>query len=106
MQVIQTIFTASIVLLGFSAGAAIGSGGACFVQRRRHGESWVHGRSHCDSCGHTLGWKDLIPVVSYLTEKGKCRYCGAHIPPTCLYPELTCGAIGAMLAGIAVASVI
>lgn len=40
------------------------------------------GRSMCLSCGHELAGKDLIPVVSWLYLRGKCRYCGARIPDT------------------------
>jgi leader peptidase (prepilin peptidase)/N-methyltransferase len=38
------------------------------------------GRSMCLSCGHELAAKDLIPVLSWLSLRGKCRYCGARIP--------------------------
>lgn len=36
-------------------------------------------RSRCLSCGHQLAWYDLIPLVSWLSLKGKCRYCRASI---------------------------
>lgn len=32
-------------------------------------------RSCCLHCGHTLAWYDLIPLFSWLSLKGKCRYC-------------------------------
>ncbi len=32
-------------------------------------------RSRCLHCGHTLAWYDLIPIVSWLSTGGKCRYC-------------------------------
>jgi leader peptidase (prepilin peptidase)/N-methyltransferase len=37
--------------------------------------SILRGRSMCPNCKHTLGAKDLIPVFSWLSLKGKCRYC-------------------------------
>ncbi len=37
--------------------------------------SIVKGRSMCPHCQHTLGWQDLIPVLSWLSLGGKCRYC-------------------------------
>jgi len=40
------------------------------------------GRSMCLHCGHELATKDLIPVISWLWLRGKCRYCGARIPDT------------------------
>lgn len=38
-------------------------------------EESIFGRSHCDTCKHKLSWYDLIPVMSFLQVKGKCRYC-------------------------------
>ena len=35
----------------------------------------------CDSCGAILQWQDTIPGLSYLSLRGKCRHCGAKIPP-------------------------
>lgn len=36
-------------------------------------------RSRCLSCGHRLAWYDLLPLVSWLQLRGKCRYCHAPI---------------------------
>ena len=38
-------------------------------------ESFLRGRSFCPHCKHTLGWKDLVPLLSFLVLKRKCRYC-------------------------------
>ena len=57
-------------------GACMGSFLNCMAWRVVHGESVLRGRSHCDACGHVLGARDLVPVVSYLVSGGKCRYCG------------------------------
>src|SRR6476661_6297359 len=32
-------------------------------------------RSQCLSCGHTLAWYDLVPLASWASTQGKCRYC-------------------------------
>jgi len=37
--------------------------------------SIVSGRSQCLDCGYSLKWYDLLPVVSWLSLKGKCRQC-------------------------------
>lgn len=42
------------------------------------------GRSMCDSCKHPLAAKDLVPLVSWLYLRGKCRYC--HQPIGTLEP--------------------
>jgi prepilin signal peptidase PulO-like enzyme (type II secretory pathway) len=44
--------------------------------------SIIKGRSRCTHCGHELAARDLIPVLSWLELRGKCRYCGAHIDDT------------------------
>lgn len=44
--------------------------------------SIVHGRSMCMHCGHELAGKDLIPVLSWVYLRGKCRYCRHHIDDT------------------------
>lgn len=36
-------------------------------------------RSHCMSCGYTLKWYDLIPLLSYLALGGRCRKCKAKL---------------------------
>ncbi len=36
-------------------------------------------RSFCFSCGHTLSWYDLIPLMSFIIQNGKCRYCQSKI---------------------------
>lgn len=89
---------AIMIISGTLIGACMGSGILCCIMRQKNGESWVKGRSHCDSCGHILGFLDLIPIVSYLMHEGKCRYCGAKIPEECLIAELISGMIGATIA--------
>lgn len=37
--------------------------------------SILSGRSMCPNCKHTLAWVDLIPLISWISLKGKCRYC-------------------------------
>lgn len=50
------------------------------------GESIVMPRSHCPRCQRTLTAWELIPVVSYVVQGGKCRGCGVRISP--LYPAV------------------
>lgn len=44
--------------------------------------SLVRGRSMCSTCGHALAVKDLIPIFSWLTLRGRCRYCRKPIEDT------------------------
>ena len=41
--------------------------------------SFVSGRSACPNCKHTLWWYELIPVLSYVLQGGKCRQCKSKI---------------------------
>lgn len=71
-----------ITLVLFLFGLIIGSFINAVVWRLHSGESITHGRSMCPNCKHQLKALDLIPVLSWLTLKGRCRYCnktyGAH----------------------------
>lgn len=60
------------------------------------GQSIVFPGSHCPTCGHKLRAWELIPVFSYLIQRGKCRGCGLRISP--LYPcfELLTGILFAV----------
>jgi leader peptidase (prepilin peptidase)/N-methyltransferase len=62
-------------------GLAVGSFINCMAWRLSRGESVTKGRSHCTACGHTLGAVDLVPLLSFLMLKGRCRYCGQKISP-------------------------
>ena len=74
-------------LLGLSFGSLLN---VC-VLRWPRGESIVRPRSHCRGCGRTLAWWEILPVVSWLFLRGRCRTC--HIGVSCRYPliELAVG---------------
>ncbi|MGQ9753667.1 MAG: prepilin peptidase [Thermaceae bacterium] len=67
-------------LSAFLLGLLVGSFLNVVIHRLPKGESVVFPPSHCPSCGHRLGPKDLVPIFSYLALKGRCRYCKAPIP--------------------------
>ncbi len=73
-------------------GAALGSFLFCWAWRWRRGEPVSRGRSHCDLCGHTLRARDLVPVISYVLARGRCRYCGGRLSLRHLLAEMA-GAI-------------
>lgn len=51
--------------------------------------SIAHGRSRCPRCQRELAVRDLVPVLSYLWLRGRCRYCHKPIPDTPLVELLT-----------------
>ena len=89
-------YIAYFPLLGVILGLIIGSFLATLIVRWPEGKSVMTGRSHCDSCGTTLGAADLIPIVSFLVRRGNCRKCGAKIDSDHLAIELVSGLIGGL----------
>lgn len=86
-------------LLGAMAGLVAGSFIAVVTLRWPQGRS-LGGRSACDGCGATLGPLELVPVLSFLALRGRCRHCGADIARRHLWIELAAGLLGGLaLAG-------
>lgn len=54
-------------------------------------QSIVTPRSACPNCGHQLKPYELIPVISYMLQKGKCRGCQSRISPIYPFFELLTG---------------
>ena len=64
-----------MILFFFWIGLAVGSFLNVLIDRLPKGESVVHGRSYCDSCKKKIAWYDLIPLLSFIMLKRRCRYC-------------------------------
>ncbi len=71
------------VLLGLIVGSFLN----VVIYRFNTGKS-LNGRSRCLSCGHTLSWATLFPMLSYLMLRGRCAYCGSRISPRYMLVEL------------------
>ncbi len=65
-------------------GLVIGSFLNVVIYRLPRGESLAFPRSHCPNCNTTLKVRDLLPLISYWSCAGKCRYCQKKISP--IYP--------------------
>ena len=63
----------------FLLGLCVGSFLNCIIYRLHIKESSLKGFSHCPHCKHRLSWKDLIPILSFIILKGRCRYCHQKI---------------------------
>lgn len=77
-----------VVILGLS----LGSFATCAAYRiPRKLPLWGAGynRSRCPSCQTVLGVRDLVPIVSWVLLRGKCRYCGTAIGARYVVIELT-----------------
>lgn len=71
-------------------GCIIGSFLNVVVLRFNTGKT-VMGRSSCYSCMHVLRWFELIPVFSWLYQKGRCRHCSSKISSQYIKGELLTG---------------
>ena len=67
-------------------GAVTGSFLNVCILRIPENQNFVTGRSHCSACGHVLAFYDMVPVLSWLFLKGRCRYCRA--PVSIQYPAV------------------
>ncbi len=73
-----------IIVLLFVFGLVMGSFFTVVGSRVPKGESIVKPRSHCDYCHHELRWYELIPVLSYVIQFGRCSKC--HKKLSLIYP--------------------
>lgn len=81
----------SIIIGLFFLGAILGSFYNVVAYRITKGESIIYPSSHCPICNHKLRPWELIPIFSFLLQKGKCTSCKSKI--SWFYPlaEIICG---------------
>ncbi len=83
---INFVFYSFVFIFGLTVGSFLN----CVIYRLSQGTgegqgrdspsiSALKGRSYCPNCKHQLAWYDLIPVLSFIILKGKCRYCHKKI---------------------------
>ncbi len=84
----QILVTAIAAVVGLAFGSFLN---VC-ASRWPAGESIIHPRSHCRHCSHTLAWWENVPVLSWLTLRGRCHNCHAWIGWRYPLVELAVGA--------------
>lgn len=101
-----------LLVFGILAGACIGSFTNVVIHRlprpldepNEFGDFWetnpwrtvLGGDSSCAECGRKLTALDLIPVLSWLALRGRCRDCGTRIPAYHPFVELLVPALGVL----------
>jgi len=91
---------------GFDASASsavllapfIGSFLGVVIRRLPKGRPIAWTRSRCEECGSTLSVRDLVPVLSWLSERGRCRFCGRWLG--WFYPGVELAALGIALIAV------
>ena len=79
------------MLLYFIIGCCIGSFLCLTAQRIPLGHSIIYPRSHCVKCCRSLSWYELIPILSIIVQRFRCRYC--RLPFYYLLAEALCGGL-------------
>jgi prepilin signal peptidase PulO-like enzyme (type II secretory pathway) len=83
-----------MIIFAIIFGLITGSFLNAYEYRKRAGKKTVwQGRSFCPKCNHKLGVLDLIPVISYLSLQGRCRYCKKPISTQYPIAEMVTGAL-------------
>lgn len=84
------------LIIFFIIGLYMGSFYTVVGLRLPKGQNFVFSRSKCDECGHVLSLIDMVPILSYLLLRGKCKYCKEKIDPLSTYVELFTGILFAV----------
>jgi leader peptidase (prepilin peptidase)/N-methyltransferase len=91
---LPTASPAIVATGGALLGLIVGSFIATAAIRWPQGKSVTAGRSRCDGCDAALGSAELVPLLSWLIQRGRCRRCGARIDPSHVAIELAGAALG------------
>ena len=83
-------------ILFFIIGSVMGSFFHVVATRMSNDESIVFPASHCHVCNHKLRWYELIPVISYLIQVGRCRECKEKLPLSYIVIEIVTGVLYAV----------
>ena len=80
----------------FILGSIMGSFYHVLATRLSKGMSIIRPASHCEKCNHELKWYELIPILSYIFQGGKCRKCKTPLPLSYLLMEICSGMLFAV----------
>ena len=93
MHIILIVF---LLFLGASWGSFLN----VIAYRMSVKKTFISGRSYCTHCKKSLHWYDMIPIISFLALRGKCRFCAQRISAQYLLAEIGVGllfVLGGML---------
>ncbi len=90
-----------LLVIIFFFGILIGSFLNVCIYRIPKGENITTTRSHCMVCGNVIKWYDLIPVISYVLLRGKCRFCKTKLSVQYPIIEILNGLLYLLIAAVA-----
>ena len=85
--------TVLISITLFLLGSVMASFAAVIAERLHTGQPWLSGRSCCNSCGRMLGAGDLVPILSWIVSRGRCRACKCRVPVSYAVSEALLGTL-------------
>ncbi len=87
----------AFIIPAFFLGASLGSFSAAAASRAAAGEKFFGlSCSKCAFCGSALSPRDLVPVLSFIFLRGRCRFCKERIPLRDFAAETACGLLCAL----------
>ena len=84
------------LIIFFILGSLFGSFFTVIGLRLPKNENFTTTHSHCDSCGHELKLYEMIPIISYAIQRGRCRYCKQKIDIMSTFIEFFTGLLFAV----------
>lgn len=84
-------------LVGALLGGVVASFAGCMAYRIPRGMGLTQPPSQCNGCGRRLTAQELIPVVSFLAQRGRCSCGKVKLPFSMLFTEVACAVLGALL---------
>ena len=88
----QTLY----LIIFFILGLLMGSFFTVVGTRLPNHENFMNSRSYCDKCHHRLSLLDMVPIISFLLLRGRCRYCKGKIDALSSYMEFFTGVLFAL----------
>ena len=88
----------ALYIIIFMMGSVFGSFLTLATYRIPLNQDITHKHSYCPKCNHKLAFLDMLPILSYIFLKGRCRYCKAKIGPRYFIIELLSGLLFVILA--------
>ncbi|MBR2902957.1 MAG: prepilin peptidase [Clostridia bacterium] len=85
---VETFITICIYTMAAILGLCVGSFLNVVIYRLPRGMSLFRPGSHCPTCGYTIKWYDLIPVLAYILLGGRCRICRGKISSRYMLVEI------------------
>lgn len=70
-----TMYIVVLIVVGLCFGSFVNA----FVWRLHESKDFVKERSECPHCHHVLNTWDLVPILSWVALRGRCRYCHKKI---------------------------